>query len=303
MKAVDLFAGWGGFTLGAEAAGVDVVWAGNHWVLAVDAHTANHPETQHVCQDLRQADWTKLPEYDILLASPACQGHSQASQPKRRPYHDKLRATAWSVVDCADVTEPKAIVVENVPDFRRWRLYKIWRAALTEMGYQIDELEVMATEHGVPQRRKRLFVVAWKNRERPNLFGLTNRFMREPAFGPQIEWDAPGWRPVSSASAKVQERVQNGRENHGPKFLTQHVTNHPGVGLHEPIRTITTGDQWAIVKGDVYRPLTVRETARAMGFPDDYRWPAGASRRDKIKGLGNAVCPPVATAIVKRLVA
>ena len=51
MKAIDLFAGWGGFTLGAEQAGVDVVWAANHWPLAVAAHTLNHPNITHACQD------------------------------------------------------------------------------------------------------------------------------------------------------------------------------------------------------------------------------------------------------------
>lgn len=45
MKAIDLFAGWGGFTLGAEQAGATVVWAGNHWPLAVEAHAQNHPRT------------------------------------------------------------------------------------------------------------------------------------------------------------------------------------------------------------------------------------------------------------------
>ena len=48
--------------------------------------------------DLRQADWTTLPEYDLLCASPACQGHSPASQPRRRLYHDALRATAFAVI-------------------------------------------------------------------------------------------------------------------------------------------------------------------------------------------------------------
>ena len=43
VRAVDLFAGWGGFTAGAEMAGAEVVFAANHWKLAVDAHALNHP--------------------------------------------------------------------------------------------------------------------------------------------------------------------------------------------------------------------------------------------------------------------
>ena len=71
-----------------------------------------------------------------------------------------------------------------------------------------------------------------------------------------------------------------------------------GVGLHEPIRTITGGDQWAVVDGDRYRSLTLRETARAMGFPEDYQWPAGATRRSVVLGFGNAVCPGPARDLV-----
>jgi site-specific DNA-cytosine methylase len=66
------------------------------------------------------------------------------------------------------------------------------------------------------------------------------------------------------------------------------------VSLSEPIRTITTKDQWAIDSGRKYRPLTIRENARAMGFPDSYSWPEHATRGECITGLGNAVPPPVA---------
>ncbi|EUB74496.1 C-5 cytosine-specific DNA methylase [Pseudomonas sp. GM41(2012)] len=51
--AIDLFAGLGGWSTGARNAGVEVVWAANHWPEAVKWHSANHPRTQHVCQDLR----------------------------------------------------------------------------------------------------------------------------------------------------------------------------------------------------------------------------------------------------------
>jgi len=301
MRAIDLFAGWGGFSLGAEQAGLDVVWAGNHWPLAVQAHAANHPRARHVCQDLRQADWTALPAYDLLLASPACQGHSQASQPRRRLYHDALRATAWAVVDCADVTEPAAIIVENVPDFRRWRLYPVWREALERLGYTLTEHVLTASHFGVPQRRRRLFVVG-QRAPRELTFEAD---ATEPAFGPCIDWTDGRWRPIGQATGNARKRIDAAIERHGPRCLVQHVTGHKGIPLSDPIRTITTGDQWAVIDAGRgrYRPLTVRENARAMGFPDNYTWPDDATRTDKIRGLGNAVCPPVARRLIAEVAA
>lgn len=296
-RAVDLFAGWGGFTLAAESCGVRVAWAANHWPLAVDAHRFNHPATEHVCQDLRQADWTALPRYELLLASPACQGHSSASQPKRRHYHDAMRATAWAVVDCAEVTRPRAIVVENVPAFMHWQLYPNWQEALRVLGYHVDAKVLLASHCGVPQRRERLFVVATRKAFTLRL----PRVVREPDFGQCVQWDEGDWRPVTHASPGAQERIARAQRAHGPRCLVQHVTGHPGVPLDEPIRTITTKDQWAIVDGRRYRPLTERENARGMGFPDHYGWPSTATRRQVITGLGNAVPPPMARVVIQQV--
>ncbi len=304
MKVVDLFAGWGGFSLGAAQAGANLAGAYNHNPLAVRAHGLNHPEAVHVCQDLRQADWGTLPEFDLLLASPACQGHSQAAQPGRsasgntRGYHDALRATAWAVVDCADATNPEAIVVENVPDFKRWRLFPLWMQALECLGYVVKEHLLTATSFGVPQRRQRLFITATRK-----AFELVVPEMKiEPAMGDFIDWDKGEWRPIEQAGIGAQRRIRLGQQIHGQCFFTQHVTGHKGVPLHEAIRTVTCADQWAVVQGELYRPLTIRETARAMGFPDTYGWPEGSTRRETIRGLGNAVCPPVAKSIVEQII-
>jgi DNA (cytosine-5)-methyltransferase 1 len=94
-RAVDLFAGLGGFTAGATAAGARVVWAANHWPVAVQWHAVNHPETAHLCQDLHQADWTQVPDHDLLLASPACQGHTPA-RGKARPKGERSLRLAES---------------------------------------------------------------------------------------------------------------------------------------------------------------------------------------------------------------
>jgi DNA (cytosine-5)-methyltransferase 1 len=293
VRAVDLFAGFGGFTLGATMAGVDVVWAANHWPLAVEAHASNHPSTQHACQDLQQADWTKLPAFDVLLASPACQGHSMASQPRRGPIHDAMRSTAWAVVDCADVTGPRAIVVENVLAFRRWRLFPVWREALTMLGYHLTELEVTASAHGVPQRRTRLFVVGLQSDRTISLHTATT----EPPFEPCLDPSAADWKPIADTLPGARERIITAQARSGSRCLVQHVTGHPGVPLDQPIRTITTKLSWTLADGDVYRWLTPRELARGMGFPDSYTWPE-APRVDVVRGIGNAVCPPVARDVV-----
>jgi DNA (cytosine-5)-methyltransferase 1 len=294
-RVVDLFAGWGGFSLGAQRAGCEVVYAANHWPLAVEVHARNHPHTLHECQDLRQADFTRLPAYDLLIASPACQGNSRASQPRRKRYHDAMRATAWSVVDCAEVTRPEAIIVENVLDLRRWCLYENWCGALRTLGYTVAEHIVQASRLGVPQRRLRLIVTA----TRRAIGRLELPCLDELPFEPCIVGAAAGWRLVRAAPAPVQERIARGRARLGRRFLSQHVTGHRGVPLTEPIRTITTKNHWLLVNGDAYRSLTERELARGMALPDTFGWPSATPRNKAIIGIGNAVPPPMAEHVVR----
>lgn len=154
MKAIDLFSGASGFTESAVMAGFNVVWAGNHWPLACEYHARNHPETEHACQDLQQADWRTVPAHDLMLAAPACQGHSPA-RGKKKPHHDALRSTAWAVVACAEYHRSPFIVVENVPAFERWALYPAWRDAMHLLGYAIAPYIIDAADHDVPQHLSR----------------------------------------------------------------------------------------------------------------------------------------------------
>ena len=109
MKAIDLFAGLGGWSTGAVMAGCEVLWAANHWQEAVHWHSENHPDTQHICQDLHQADWTQVPSHDLLLASPCCQGHSKArGKANGNPQHDASRSTAWAVVSALEFHRPQS---------------------------------------------------------------------------------------------------------------------------------------------------------------------------------------------------
>lgn len=294
--AIDLFAGSGGFTTGAEQAGLDVVWAANHWPLAVECHSRNHPDTEHLCQDLHQADWSKVPKADIVLASPCCQGHSK-SRGKDKPHHDASRSTAWAVVSCCEYHRPKTVIVENVPEFLEWSLYPAWADAMTRLGYKLTTNVLDAADTGLPQNRVRLFIVG----------GRREKTVKQPSkkhtsVGSILDFNSGKWSPIRKPgrSKATLERVARGRKQFGRRFVMPYYGSGSGLtgrSLDRPIGTVTTRDRWAVVDGDYMRMLTVGEYRRAMGFPDNYWLP---KQRDKaIYLLGNAVPPPLAKHVIE----
>ena len=295
MTAIDLFAGAGGFTLGAEAAGVRVVWAGNHWPVAVETHATNHPSAVHLCQDLHQANWAAVPPHDVLLASPCCQGHTRA-RGSDRPHHDASRSTAWAVVSAAEFHRPALLVVENVPEFRDWVLFGAWRQALEALGYALAFHVLDAADFGVPQNRVRLFIVGARGGSAPALtFAPTPHVAAESI----IDWATAPETPVRNLCPATRRRVRGGRV-HGDRFVLPYYSSaRGGRSLARPLGTVTTLDRWALVDGNRLRMLTVGEYRAAMGFPPGYKLPA--TRRTAIQLLGNAVVPPVATAILRAL--
>jgi DNA (cytosine-5)-methyltransferase 1 len=297
MNAIDLFAGLGGFSEGARMAGCTVVWAANHWRAAVDVHAANHPGTAHACQDLHQADWSQVPAHDLLLASPACQGHSLA-RGKERPHHDAQRSTAWAVVSAAETHRPEAIVVENVPEFARWTLYRVWCEALAALGYALSPMILDAADHGVPQHRRRLIVVGTRSAHPIKLDLPKCEHVPASSF---VDFAAGRWSPLhrpGRASATI-ARVRSGRARFGDRFVAPFYgsgSGETGRSLARPIGTITTRDRWLLVDGDRVRILTKRENAAAMGFRSDYHLPE--KHAEAVHMLGNAIPPPMARDVI-----
>lgn len=300
MNAIDLFAGAGGFSTGAAMAGCRVLWAADHWPTAVQWHAANHPDTVHACQDLQQADFREAPAHDILLASPACQGHSPA-RGKDQPHHDAQRATAWAVVTCAEVHRPAVVLVENVPEFARWALWPAWTAAMHALGYALRPMVLDLADHGVPQHRRRLFVVATRSRH-PITLDLPRRTHRPAAEC--IDLAAGSWSPVAQPgrSARTLARIAAGRRQLGAQFLAPYYgsgSGETGRSLQRPIGTLTTRARWAVVDGDRMRMVRAVEGRALMGFPDSYRLPANEATAWHL--IGNAVGPTQAADVINAI--
>jgi DNA (cytosine-5)-methyltransferase 1 len=300
MIAIDLFAGAGGFSEGAKMAGVHVAFAANHWQSAVDTHAANHPGTDHACQDLHQTNWRDVPAHDLLLASPCCQGHSKArGKNSGNPQHDESRSTAWAVVSAAEYHRLAFAIVENVPEFISWSLYPAWRMAMESLGYCLAPHIIDAADHGVPQHRERLFIVATRSKH-PLMLQFPIRG-RVPASS-FIDFNAGKWQPIEKpgrASATL-SRLAEGRRVHGSRFVSSYYGNERGGrSLSRPVGTITTRDRHAIVDGDRMRMFSAQECRAAMGFPADYLLPE--SHRLAVHLLGNAVAPPVARDVINSI--
>lgn len=300
MGAIDLFAGLGGNSEGARMAGVNVVWAANHWQSAVEIHAANHPRTAHACQDLHQADWTQVPAHDLLMASPACQGHTHA-RGRERPHHDATRSTAWAVVSAAEYHRPALVVVENVPEFSAWKLYPAWCAAMSALGYALAPMILDAADCGVPQHRRRLFIVGTRSQHPIELQIQPRQHVPAASF---VDFRTGKWTPINrpGRSARTLARVTAGRARFGSRFLAPYYgsgSGETGRCLDRPIGTITTRDRWSVIDGDLMRMLTADECRAAMAFPSGYVLPA--DRRLAIHMLGNAVPPPMTAAVITEL--
>ncbi len=300
MKAIDLFAGAGGFTIGASMAGCDVVWAANHWPVAVETHAANHTHVRHVCQDLHQASWADVPQHDLLLASPCCHGHSRA-RGSDRPHHEASRSTAWAVVSCAEFHRQPLFIVENVPEFMTWSLYPSWRDAMQRLGYSLAAHIIDAADHGVPQNRKRLFIVGSRSKN-PITLSLPKR--DHVPVSAVIRWDDYGWSPVRrpGRSRKTLDRVARARGRFGSRFVMPYYGSGSGLtgrSIHRPLGTLTTRARWAVVDGDRMRMLQIPEAREVMGFPNNYRLPKSSTLAMNM--LGNAVSPPVARDLIQAM--
>lgn len=312
---VDMFGGGAGWAEAARLAApdeIDIVLAANHNEHAVAAYRVNSPRTRVVQQDLEQADFSAWPRPDLLLGSPACQGHTKVSTGGKKgkgkprgsaPKHDRDRATAWAMLTCAEVHLPRWVVIENVLEMQDWVFYERWLGGFRDLRYHVKELVLEAADHGVPQERERLFIFA-------TLDPLPDLKLPPPRpWVPARSFidlrQRSGWQPVRHAAPGVRQNCERGRENfpHGP-FVTNNVTDHPGRCIDRPLGTVTTATgHWGVVRpsptGDEYRPLTIAELRTAMGFRRDHWLPRQA--KAAVRLLGNAVPPPLGAVPLRML--
>lgn len=198
---MDNFAGGGGASTGIEdATGCCVDIAINHDPEAIKMHKANHPYTEHYCEDVWQVDPVKACKgHPVGLAwfSPDCKHFSKAKGGK--PKDKFIRGLAWVACRWAGLVRPRVIMLENVEEFKTWgplnrghhpikskqgKTFEKFVQQLMDLGYEVQYRELIAADYGAPTMRKRFFLIA-------------------RCDGNPIVWPKPTHGPADSAKVKA----------------------------------------------------------------------------------------------------
>ena len=309
IRTLDLFHGAGGSSIGARMAGVKIVAAIDDWNIASMAYSSNLPETRVISEDIKKVSPKRLREIigdiELILASPECTNHSCAKGAGVRC--ENSRMTAFQVIRFTKEFMPKWVVVENVIQVRSWDRHRELVDKLQKLGYCVREEILNAQDFGVPQSRKRLFLLCSQTREigcvrkqknelqtACSVINMNGNYSYTPLYSPK--------RAV--ATIQRAERAISSIGTKEPFLIVYYGTDGSGgwQPIDRPLRTVTTIDRFAFVKptatGHMMRMLQPEELKAAMGFPETYRLQVG-TRREKVKLMGNAVCPPVMKSIVR----
>ena len=291
MRAIDLFSGCGGMSLGFQNAGVDVLAAYDNWKAALDIYRANfsHPAFQADLND--PATETTLAKWkpDLIFGGPPCQDFSIAG--KR-----KLGERANLTIRFAEIVSnlrPEWFVMENVYNIERMPILPKAIAIFKAAGYGLTRRVLDASLCGVPQKRMRFVLVGHMGDE-------------DDFLGPALD---------GGLSKKPMTLHDYLGDTLGTEFYYMHPRSYNRravFGIHEPSATIRginrpipdnykrhPADKADISEG--VRALTTKERSYIQTFPESFQFPGAKS--DVERAIGNAVPVKLAEFIASTILA
>lgn len=342
LSALSLFAGCGGFSLGFSAAG----FALKGFVEIDDAlaaiYRANFPHSQQFGSDVSGFDQARLavladslPNLDLIIGGPPCQGFSLAG---KRQVDDPRNSLFRHYMAFVDALKPRMAIIENV---RLLTSMKTPSGSLvsTEIrddfarhGYRVRCFEINAKDYGVPQHRERVLFVAARHNlgVEPSVpfpthgpeSGLFSTTAPHQTFGDAcsdleyLEAGDTSRDPLHIAVAHPKHVIEwlwdvpegsSAHDNNDPtkRPPSGYNTTYKRQVWREPGSTVQT--TFGMISGcrNVHpiatRSLTVREAARVQSFPDQFRFEGTLG--DIRRGIGNAVPPLLASVVANHIAA
>jgi DNA (cytosine-5)-methyltransferase 1 len=281
-KALDLFAGCGGLSLGFEAAGFHTV---GYEMDVKAADTYNKNLVGHCFAEKLEIETEFQDDFSVVIGGPPCQpfsvgGHQKGIDDERNGFPIFLNVI--------ERLRPRIFMFENVRGMlysNKWYLDEI-TDTLQKMGYRIDYQLFNAVNFGIPQNRERLFCIGHKGKFRFPKPQITKTTVGE-AIGDLIDTITDESKILTPSMDKYVANYEKASSCINPRDLY----------LHKPARTLTcrniaapTGDMQRVkLKDGRRRRISVREAARLQSFPDWFEFTG--TETNQYYQIGNAVPP------------
>ncbi|WP_421533812.1 DNA cytosine methyltransferase [Ochrobactrum quorumnocens] len=277
---MDLFCGGGGMSMGLRNAGFNVVQAYDNWQPAVDTYRENigHHIWKHDLNDiLGVGSMLSSLQPDMIAGGPPCQDYTIAGQ--RVEGYNANMTKAFAMLVC--IARSCWFLMENVEQARKSRAWAEARAMLVKAGYGLTECKLDASYYGVPQARKRWFVIG-RMGERDGF--LTSALMSARSSKQTVMSDVFG-------------------TDCPPMFISPRFNRNKAVWhSSEPAPTLIASSWRPIPEGREVPAGTVvpslAQMGQLQGFPTDWEW-RGSSKHQNMKLIANAVPVGLAEAIGK----
>lgn len=313
LNVLDLFAGCGGMSTGfLHAGGFRIAAACEMDPAAAATHERNHPGTAMIPKDITVAQTRREiceafagARCDVVIGGIPCKAYTKS---KHRDPNDPRGRLYEPFFDVVSRLMPLAVVIENVPDVMTYRhadgaLARHRIAALFEsLGYAAGHYVLNAADFGVPQRRKRAFILGWRQGGCPDPLpthdengrdGLSRWLTVRDAIGDleDAEENVPWSHVFARHTAEYLDRIRR-----TPVGKSCAVSYNEGGYRNPPDLACRTlrGGSWPIHYRH-HRVLTVREGARIQGFVDEFLFVG--NKAEQMLQVGNAVPPPLAKAV------
>lgn len=279
MNIVDLFCGCGGLSLGFEIAGFDVVAGYDNWAAAINVYKKNfnHPINQIDLSNVEEAcKHISSYEPNMIIGGPPCQDFSSAGLRNEDNGRGNLTLCYAEIISNL---RPEWFVMENVATITKTKKLAGAKAIFREAGYGLTQITLNAALCGVPQKRKRFFLIGKLGAEDDFLLPYIlnnlseNEMTVKDYFGDKIDVEYYYRHPRSYARRGV------------------FSVNEPSPtirGVNRPIPagyTIHANDPVDSLDG--IRPLTTKERSMIQTFPETYHFIGSKSEIEQM--IGNAV--------------
>lgn len=259
-QVLDLFSGCGGISVGFQRAGFKIHSAIDFDADSISTFNTNFPSSNGIVEDL--ASYTKVKirrsfdssknKIDVVVGGPPCQGFSNANrwQTEIRDPRNKL---FFEYLRFIEVLQPKVLLVENVPGiFSRGRGYTVHRIheLISDLGYTVSSSILNAAEFGVPQNRRRAFIIGIREDLSHEPFDFTSLKRQSPVNVGEAIKDLYNLenKPGSSHRLNVQEFSPSSDYSKfvksSRKFIENHEVVYPAESTQIKISYVPQGGNW-----------------------------------------------------------